>query len=153
DAVHGPTQSSCNTPSSYRSNMTPALGPLLGSPFDKVLVFAVTDQHAGLVMDGELQCDCAGRPARLELAHLEHGIEGVAAIDRLQEARGLLEEAAQRIADDMREDAGAGRALDRHLQAVCQHVAVPPRLAVLPVVVDRMVVAACQLERREQRLG
>ena len=97
--------------------------------------------------------DGAGGPAGLQLAHLQHRIERVAAIDRLQEARGLLEEADQRIADDVREDAGAGRALDRHLQAVGQHVAMAARLAVFAVVVDRMVVAAGQLEGSEQRLG
>jgi glycosyltransferase involved in cell wall biosynthesis len=45
------------------------------------------------------------------------------------------------------------RALDRHLQPVRQHVAMPECLAVLAVVVDRVVVAAGELEGREQRLG
>src|ERR1700757_5051581 len=82
------TQSSCVTRPPYRPNMTGALGPLQRPPFDKVLVFAVTDQHAGLIMDGELQGDCAGRPAGLELAYLQHGVQRIAAIDRLQETRG-----------------------------------------------------------------
>src|ERR1700742_509263 len=88
--------------------------PLYRPLLHKVLVFAVAYQHARLVMDGEPQGHGAGGPARLDLAHLQHRIERVAAIDRLQEPRGLLEEGDQRIANDVREDAGAGRTLDRH---------------------------------------
>src|SRR5437868_3412704 len=96
---------------------------LLRPLFHKVLVFAVAYQFALLVMDCELQDDHTGGAARLELAHLEQRIERVAAIDRLQEPRRLFEEADQRIADDVREDAAARRALDRHLQAMRQEVA------------------------------
>src|SRR5262249_8394702 len=39
------------------------------------------------------------------------------------------------------------------LQTVCQQVAMAARLAIFAVVVDRMVVAARQLEGGEQRLG
>src|SRR6185312_11811380 len=119
----------------------------------KVLVFAVADQHALLVMDGEPQGDGAGGPPRLRFADLEHRIERVAAIDRLQEARRLLEETDQRVADNVRKDAGAGRTLDRHLQAMRQQVTMTVGLAVFPIVVDRMVVAARELESREQRFG
>src|SRR6185312_10641955 len=44
-------------------------------------------------------------------------------------------------------------ALDRHLQAVRQQVAMAVRLAVFAIVVDRMIVAARELERCEQGFG
>src|SRR5262245_37002896 len=104
-------------------------------------------------MDGELKGDDSGGASRFQLAHFEQRIERVAAIDRLQEARRLLQEADQRIADDMRKDASAGGALNCHLQPVCQQVAMAARTAVLAIVMDRMIVAAGQLEGSEQRLG
>jgi len=114
---------------------------------------AVAYQHASLVMDGEPQGDRAGRAALLDLADLEHRIKRVAAIDRLQKARRLLEETDQRIADDVREDTRAGGTLHCHLQAVGQQVAMAACLAIFAVVVNRMVVTARELEGREQRLG
>jgi hypothetical protein len=48
---------------------------------------------------------------------------------------------------------GPGGALDGDLQAVRQHVAMAARPAVLAVVVNRMVVAAAQLEGGEHRFG
>src|SRR5688572_27211268 len=53
----------------------------------------------------------------------------------------------------MREDAGPGGALDDDLQTVRQHVAMAAGPAVLAVVVNRMVVAAGQLEGGEHRFG
>ena len=49
------------------------------------------------------------RPAR-ELGDGEHGIQRVADVDGLEEARGLFEEGDERIADHVREDPGAGGA-------------------------------------------
>src|SRR5207248_606925 len=63
-------------------HVVPPLGPS-GALLHKVLVFAVADQHAGLVVDGESQGHRARRPAGLQVTHLEHRIERVAAIDRL----------------------------------------------------------------------
>src|SRR5262245_14064360 len=117
--------------------------------FHKVLVFAIADQFTILVMDGELQANDAGGSPRLQLAHFEQRIERVATVDRLQKTRRLLQEADQRIADDMRKDAGARSALDRHLQAVGQQVAMAARPAVLAVVMDRMIVAARELKGGE----
>jgi hypothetical protein len=98
-------------------------------------VFPVAHQRARLVVNGKPHGDGAGGAPFLDLAHLQHRIERVAAIDRLQEARRLLEEGDQRIADDVRKDAGARRALDGDLQAMCQQIAMAARLAVLAVVV------------------
>src|SRR5260370_40299527 len=126
---------------------------LLRPLFHKVLVFAVAYQFALLVVDGEPEDDHAASAASLELAHLEQRIEGIAAVDRLQEPRRLFEEADQRITDDMREDAATRRALDRHLQAMRQEVAPAARLAIFAVGVNRMIVAARRLEGGEQRLG
>src|SRR5262245_60624860 len=53
----------------------------------------------------------------------------------------------------MREDARSGRSLDSDLQPVRQHVAMAAGMAVLAVVVNRMVVAAGELEGGEQRFG
>ena len=81
------------------------------------------------------------------------GIERVARVDGLEEARGLIEEGDQRVAHHVREDAGARRALGRHQQAVGEEVAVAARPAVGPVVVDRVVVARGELEGGEERVG
>src|SRR5260370_18656189 len=53
----------------------------------------------------------------------------------------------------MGKDAGARRAMDRHLQAMSQQVTMAPRLAILAVIVDRMVVATGELEGGEHRFG
>src|SRR5262245_58156360 len=64
------------------SDLLPLLRPLL----HKVLVFPVTYQRAGLVMDGELHGDHTRVAPRFQIADLEHRIERVTAVDRLQEA-------------------------------------------------------------------
>src|SRR6266446_1868998 len=116
-------------------------------------MYAVAHQLALLVVDGERHGHYAGGAAGLQLAHYQHRIERVPGIDGLQEARRLFEEAYQRFADEMGKDAGAGRALDRHLQAMRQQVTMALGAAILTVIVDRVVVAAGELKSGEQRLG
>jgi hypothetical protein len=116
-------------------------------------VLAVHHQVTLLVVHGDLAHDNACGAVGLEPGDLHHRKQRIADIDRLEEARGLLDEADQRIAQHVREDAAAGGRLDHHLQAMRQHVAMAARLAVDAVVVDGMIVAAGELESREQRLG
>src|ERR1700712_4384402 len=103
-------------------------------------------------MDGEFHGHHAGGAAGRERTYLEQRIERVAAIDRLEGARGLCEEPDRAIADAWRKAPRPRRTLDGDLQAVRQQVAVAARPAIFAVVVNRMIVAAGQLESGEHRL-
>ena len=94
----------------------------------------------------------ARRALGLQLAHRQARIERVAGVDRLEEARGLLDEAEERVLDQEWKLPGAGRGLDQHLVTMRQKIAMPVAAAELAVVVDRMVVAGGRLEGQELRL-
>src|ERR1043165_2190225 len=72
----------------------------------QISVLAAEHQFAVLVMDGRGHDHNAGRALRDERRDGERRIERVADIDAVQEFRGLLDEADQRIADDVRKRAG-----------------------------------------------
>src|ERR1700757_502495 len=79
-------------------------------------------QHelALLVVDCGRQSDDAGRALRRQGGDLEHRIESVCGIDRLQEFRGLLDKGDQRVADLMSEGTGARRGKAQDLESVRQ---------------------------------
>src|SRR3546814_272620 len=86
------------------------------APAQQVFLLALEDQFAALVVDRRSHGDHPGRALRLQVDDFQHRVERIPRVDGLQEARRLLDEADQRVADDMREHAGAGRRLAQHLE-------------------------------------
>src|SRR5439155_22813514 len=72
-----------------------------------------------------------------------------AGIDRLQEFRRLLDEGDERLADHMRENAGAGGGEAQHLKPVRQRAGMAALAAIFDIVMDRVVVGRDGLERGE----
>src|ERR1700730_3527496 len=122
-------------------------------PPEEIAVLTLHHQLARLVVHGGPHGDHAGGAPGLEPSDGEQRVERVAHVDRLEEARRLVEEGHQRVADRVREDAGARRGLGGDEEAVGQEVAVAVGPAVLAIVVDRVVVGGGELERGEERLG
>ena len=110
-------------------------------------------QLTGLVVDGGPHHDDTGRAPGPELGDGEHRVQRVPDVDGLEEARGLLEEGDERVADHVREEPGAGGGLRGDEEPVGEEVAVAMRPTVDAVVVDRVVVAGGELEGREESLG
>src|SRR5262249_39552447 len=91
--------------------------------------------------------------SRAKFGDDERGVERIAHVHRLQEAGGLLEEGDERLADDVWKDARARRRLRRDEKPMGEQVAVPMRLTVDAVVVDRVIVPRGELESAEECLG
>ena len=90
---------------------------------------------------------------RGELVDFEGGVDGVAGVDRGEEAGGLFEEGFEGVLDHVGEEAGAGGGLDGDLVAVGEEVGVAVAAAELDVIVDGVVVAGGGLEGEEDGLG
>lgn len=114
---------------------------------------AVQDEFAALVVDGGAQADDAGGSVGGEFVDFEGGVDGVAGVDRGEEAGGLFEEGLEGVFDHVGEEAGAGGGLDGDLVAVGEEVGVAVAAAVFDVVVDGVVVAGGGLEGEEDGLG
>src|SRR5215468_376778 len=84
--------------------------PSSGFPAQEIAVLALHHQHLVLVVDGHAQYYDTGGAAGHERGDHEHGVERIPCVHGFEEARGLLEEGDERIADHVREDAGARRA-------------------------------------------
>src|SRR5437667_12223203 len=83
--------------------------PPSGFPAQEIAVLPYHDQLLVLVVDGDAHREDARRAPGLEGGDGEHGVEGVAGIDRLEKARRLLEKGDERVAHHVGEDAGARR--------------------------------------------
>jgi hypothetical protein len=125
----------------------------LWSLADEVFVRAIQYQFAALIMHRGAHHDHAGGPLRQEFGDFQRRIKRVAGVHALEEAAGLLDETHERVVDLVREQAGAGRGLDQHLEAVREQVRHSARAAEFAVVVNRMVVAARRLEGEEMRVA
>ena len=77
-----------------------------GQP-QQVALGSLEAELAALVVNGRLHGDDAGRALRLEVRDGQGRVERVAGVDGLQEL-GCFDEADQRLADHVREEAGAG---------------------------------------------
>jgi hypothetical protein len=94
--------------------------------------------------------DTRGAACR-QLGHLQRGIDRVVGIDGFQEPARLFEKADEGILDQKRKQARARRGVDQRLEAMRQQVRHAAGAAIFDIVVDRMSVAACGLEGREDR--
>ena len=84
---------------------------------------------------------------------LEHRVERVAGIDRLQKFRRLLDKGEQRIADRMGKGAGAGGGKAENLKAMCKRRRMAALAAIFDIVMDRVIIRRDRLKRGEMRLG
>jgi len=116
------------------------------------LLLAGQHQLALLVVYRRGKGDDTGRALRRQIRNLEHRIERIAGIDRLQEFRRLLGKGDQRVADGERKIAGPRCGETQDLEAVRQHPWMAALAAIFDVVMDRMVVQADGLERGEIRI-
>src|SRR5262245_59287352 len=115
------------------SSRASILGPAL---LQQVLLYPFHDQLALLVVyvGGEREHAC--RALRLEVRDHELRIERIPRIDRLEEARRLLDEADEGVLDQERKQPGSSRCLDQHLVAVRQQLGMAVAATELAVVVD-----------------
>src|SRR6185312_14777982 len=120
---------------------------------EEIFVNAVEDEFGFLVVDGGAHRDDAGRVLRHQFGDLQRGIERVAGIDRLQEFRAYLDEADQAFADDMWKQPRARSREAQNLEPMRQRRGVTELPAIFDVVMDRMIVEADGLERREVRIA
>src|SRR5205814_5256462 len=121
--------------------------------FQQVFLLAAQHQVVVLVVHSYRDRHDPGRALRLQRCDGEARIERVAWIDRLQEFRGLLDERDQRLADHMREGAGASGGEAQHLKAVRQRAGMAALAAIFEVVMDRVVIGRDGLEGRKISLG
>lgn len=116
-------------------------------------MFSVQHQFAVLVVNGGVHRDDARRALGFEFGDGEGGVERVAGVDGFQELGLHFDEADQRFADHVGEQACAGRGEAQDLQAVGEQALVALGAAIFFIVVDRVVVAGDGLEGREVRVG
>src|SRR6266480_5877736 len=121
--------------------------------FQQVFLLAAQHEVVVLVVHSYRDRHDPGRALRLQRCDGEARIERVAWIDRLQKFRGLLDESDQRLADHMREGAGASGGEAQHLKAVRQRAGMAALAAIFDVVMDRVVVGRDGLEGRKISLG
>src|ERR1700747_1296430 len=96
----------------------------------QVAMLAVHHELTGLVVDRGAHHDDSGRAARQELGDRERWIERVTHVDRLQEARRLLEEGDERIPDHVGKHSSSGGRLRRDQEPVSEKGAVAVGLTV-----------------------
>jgi hypothetical protein len=87
-------------------------------------VLAFHHQLPVLVVDGDAHHEHPRGAAGLDGGEGEHGGEGIAGIDRLEESRRLLEKGDEGVAHHVREEAGTRRALGRHHEAMGEEIRV-----------------------------
>lgn len=114
---------------------------------------AFQHEHRVLVVDRRLHAHDARRSLPLQRRDLQQRIKRVARIGRLQEFRAHLDEPDQVIPDHMRKQPRPRRRQRQQMKPMRQQILVPRRLAVRPIIMDRMIVAGEKLERREMRIG
>src|SRR6266850_465635 len=117
------------------------------------LLLAGEDKLAVLVVDGGGEGDHTGRALRRHRRSLEHRVEGVSGMNRLQEFRGLLDKGDQRVADSVGKGAGPRCGESEDLEAVRQRPLVPAPAAVLDIVMDRVIIGRDRLEGGEMGFG
>src|SRR6266446_10422793 len=116
------------------------------APAQQDLLLAGEDKLAVLVVDGGGEGDHTGRALRRQRRYLEHRIEGVSGMNRLQEFRGLLDKGDQRVADSVGKGAGPRCGEIEDLEAVRQRPLVPAPAAILDIVMDRVIIGRDRLE-------
>lgn len=124
-----------------------------GVEADEVLVVAVEDEVAVLVVDGGAEGDDAGGGLAFEFGDGEFGVEGVAGVDGFEEAAGLFDEAYEAVTEDVGKEPGAGGGEGEDLESVGEEAGVAVGVAVGAVVMDGVVVAGEELECGEVGVG
>ena len=136
--------------SAWCSAIAVSYGPLTPQ---QVLVLARQHKLPALVVDGDRGDHDAVVALRLQAGDRERRVQGVPGVHLDQEGAGLLKEADEHLADEVREQGGSRCGESQHLEAMHNRRNMTVLARPLGVVVHRVIVHRDRLESRGMGIG